>query len=89
VTGLVWAPPPVRARQQRREVPIDHDLIAAELRSNPGEWALIPAASTGLAGHIRRGDVRAYRPPRTFEAVRRDVDGEICIYARYVGQESP
>jgi hypothetical protein len=87
VASIAWVEPPPK---QRRRSPrhVDHDLIANQLRERPGVWALIPAAGTGLAGQIGRGDIRAYRPARSFEAVRRDDHGAIRVYARYLGQES-
>lgn len=83
---VTWEAPPPSARR-RPDTRTDHDGIAAELRSRPGEWALLPAAATGMAGQIRRGDIRAYRPAGTFEAVRRDSADGIRVWARYVGDE--
>jgi hypothetical protein len=80
------APPP--GSQRGRGHRVDHDTIAVELRSRPGEWGLLPASATGMAGQIRRGDIRAYRPAGTFEAVRRDDATGIKVWARYVGEES-
>jgi hypothetical protein len=86
--AVTWADPP-SMRRRRQPSRVNHEEIASQLRARPGEWALIPAAGTGLAGQIQRGDLRAYRPSRSFEAVRRDEGGEIRVYARFVGQASP
>lgn len=66
---------------------VAHDLIAFQLRSRPGEWALIVEGDPhgSLASTINKGRLRAYVPAGSFEAVRRTVDGGQNVYARYVG----
>lgn len=68
---------------------IAHDLIAYQLRSRPGEWALVVegAAHGALASTICRGGLRAYAPAGTFKAVSRTVGPGQNIYARYVGED--
>lgn len=62
--------------------------IAAELRDQPGVWALIggqtSSRSGGAASNIKRGTWRAFPPAGAYEA--RYVNGQ--LYARYVGGES-
>lgn len=69
-----------------------HDRCAAELRVRPGEWAItdLTAGKTDwamrvTAFRIRRGWLRAFRPAGTYDAAFRTVDGELRLYARYVG----
>jgi hypothetical protein len=85
-TVVQWEDPPPAGHRRGRRKQVNHGEIAETLRARPGEWAVIPVATTGLAGQIARGDLRAYRPARSFQAVRRDADGEIRIYVRFVGQ---
>lgn len=67
--------------------------FSAELKAKPGEWAVIDAGDRSdngkysLAGNIKKGLQLAFQPAGSFEAVSRKVDGEIRVYARYVGQE--
>ena len=61
---------------------------AAELRSSPKRWALLaelasPARARAMAAHIRRGELRQFRPAGSFEATQRGCK----VYARYVGDE--
>lgn len=65
-----------------------HDPIAAQLKERPGEWALIlTAASPSTAAAVKRGLIKAYRPPGSFEATARDAkNGRADIYARFVGE---
>lgn len=68
---------------------IAHDLIAHQLRSRPGEWALIleGVAHGALASNINQGAIRAYTPAGHFKAVARTVDRGQNVYARYVGED--
>jgi hypothetical protein len=62
--------------------------LADELRSRPGEWAVVcesAKAAAGLATHIRMGQMRCFTPAGDFDAVTRRVDGLTLTYARYVG----
>ena len=89
---IAWQPPkrPVRARTPRGIVS-EWSPIADELRSRPGEWALIadvltPGRATGLATHIRLGQLRAFTPTGDFDALsERQPDGHWWVFARYVG----
>lgn len=65
----------------RRQNLINHELIAAELRSQPGRWALLPDIPGHYAGNIKGGYIRAYQPAGSFDA--RMEQGE--LYARYIG----
>lgn len=90
---VVWQEPPRsdRGRKRGKRGEHDHAAIAAALRQRPGEWALIPVTGvlTGITDHIRRGRLAAYRPAGQYEAVRRHVNGETRVYARFVGSGAP
>jgi hypothetical protein len=88
VTAIIrWEAPPVERSKPRRIA--EWDGVATDLRARPGEWALIAtgAQHTGTAGQINAGRIVAFAPAGTFEAQRQTVDGEIRVYARYVGEE--
>lgn len=68
-----------------------HKKVAATLRSKPDTWMRVKVGTTGpaarsLSYQIKNGTLVAYRPHGFFEAVSRTVDGEFCVYARYVGE---
>lgn len=61
---------------------------AAALRDNPYEWAHFdeydgakPSARATFASHVRRGDLKAFRPAGDFET--RTIKGQ--VFVRYVG----
>lgn len=60
-----------------------HEVIAAKLRERPGVWALLPNLPVNYAGAINKGQITAYRPGGSYEAVNRNNQ----LYIRYVGQE--
>lgn len=90
-----WEEPPAtesRVSTTRRKAPSKYDLLANELRSRPGQWALVlddgsSGKASGLATHIRLGQVLCFTPTGDFDAVTRVVDGKYLVYARYVGEE--
>lgn len=86
-TVLAWEEPPAATHRRGHRLAVDHEAVAAALRNRPGRWARLPAATTGTAGQIKSGALRAYRPAGAFEAVRRDDGGEIRVWVRFVGQE--
>lgn len=85
-------PPPTEtgAAGQPR-VAVGHELIAVQLRRDPGRWALIHQTkrSPALTTEINHGKHRPYRPAGSFESVSRQVDGMFRVYARYVGGGQP
>lgn len=86
MSELIWEEPPARTSWSVRR---DHVAIAAQLKSHPGQWAIIEAGErnniNNVAMRIKGGVLPAYRPAGAFEAVTRTKDGEVCVYARYVG----
>lgn len=62
------------------------ELIACQLRNQPGRWALVDdSGNMGVAARITAGAFRWWAPAGTFQAVRRYVEGRPVVYARYVG----
>lgn len=67
-----------------------NQIIAAQLRERPGEWAHVrtrdsSTRAASLAYHIRVGTSPVFQPKGTYEAASRYVAGEHRVYARYVG----
>lgn len=90
------SPPPEKKRQRSEK----WRNIVAELRANPGEWALVGNYSPGVATHIRRGkypafldDTEAFMSgPETYMSLHWEVttrktdDGKRNdVYIRYIG----
>ena len=96
VSSVEWTePPPMRTERpaMRTERPATKwSRIAADLQTNPGEWAIIDrrpdAHSASAAAHSIRMGVLKNMPRGEFEAAARKVDGEYRVYARYVGGAS-
>lgn len=69
----------------------DYWKIAAELRANPGRWAVVREGTRmTVIGHgtsIQTGKIEAFRPAGSFEATCRSRDGKVVVYARYVGED--
>ncbi len=88
---LKWGDPPKGITTREA-----NNAIAAQLRSRPGEWALIRVydedqrhLAYGYAQSIRDGRTVAFRTG-TFEAVGRrisDSKGRSGVWARFVGEE--
>jgi len=67
----------------------DWESIAAQLKARPNEWAVIAEdCYSGVAGNIKSGKYKAFRPVGRWETTSRGVDVETGkaekIYARYV-----
>lgn len=93
-----WEDPPesVQAhRTPRRVEPSPWTGVAEELRSRPGEWAVIYQGEQGQASSIAqsvkqgagRGD--SFAPRGDFDALTRSRNGVACTYARFIGEPSP
>ena len=59
----------------------------AELRARPGEWAAVRRVATARKGWSALGGFR--RMPGYEFAQRRQPDGSVWLYARYVGVALP
>jgi hypothetical protein len=64
----------------------------AELRSHPGEWAVLRTenqdgyqGAASFAYHVRTGVLKAF-PAGEFEAAVRTLDGITRVHVRYVGR---
>jgi hypothetical protein len=91
-TVIRWEDPKPSLQRRERSAPWSrYRAVAAELRTQPGRWAVIdefPGRNrTTLATHIRRGAIDCFTPAGDFDAVARQVFGHTAIYARYVGDE--
>lgn len=83
------APPKASGRPHHRYAP-----MARKLRQRPGQWAMIrtcpsAAVARNRASAIRRGEIPAFLPKGTFEALHREVNGAWVVYARFVGKGLP
>lgn len=69
----------------------NHPEIAEALKANPGRWARLnfdfvdAAKANNLASTIKSARLSPYRPKGSFQARVRTVDGEVRVYARYIG----
>lgn len=61
--------------------------FARELRSHPGEWAVLRGQRYQTASNIRVGSYKAFQPAGSFEAkARRDRNSDRTdVYVRFVG----
>ena len=81
--ALKWEAPEIRGSART-----DWGTIAAELRANPDEWAVIAEnMPTNVAARIKQGGIVAFRPAGHFEATNRGVRNGLSekVYARFVG----
>lgn len=83
-----WQEPPPPALVRRPHLTRVSALagLAEELRARPGDWALVYDGSSygkasGMATHIRLGQVRAFTPTGDFDAV----SHKGRTWARYMG----
>ncbi len=75
---------PKNVRRARR----DWEPTATSLKERKGEWAKLDGDTTspGLAYHIKKGQLKDFRPAGAFEArSTKNEDGTYDIFARYVG----
>lgn len=63
-------------------------LVSDQLRGRPGEWARIAVGSHALAqfSRIVSGSARNWLPAGAFDATTRNVDGQIVLWAVYIGE---
>lgn len=90
-----WEDPPPPARGKGGGGPgvfrSRYDSIAAELRANPGRWAVVDVVDTarerggGLVTQITGGHLLCFKPAGDFEAVGRWRGAVLTTYARYLG----
>ena len=86
---LKFQDPPAR-QYGGRSASRDWAAIAAELRRNPGRWALVAeGVSVGNSAGIRSGRNSAFRPIGAFEVTERTVPDTnrrmVDVYMRFVG----
>lgn len=86
---FVKAPPAPRIGK-RRNGNSKYFQIAKQLKSRPGDWALVLKGARAVTPTlIKKGNLVAFKPAGSFEAVARSngVKGKADIYARYIGSE--
>lgn len=66
-----------------------YTTVADELRARPGDWAVIERfagrRNNGLATKVAMGAMLCFTPAGDFEARTRHRNGEVLVYARYLG----
>jgi hypothetical protein len=88
-----WEEPPAKNHMPGGAAQTPWRLIAEQLRSRPGEWAVaregvVGAGDSYVVSRIKTGDIAAFRPAGTFDATQRTCGGQVSIYVRYVGEPS-
>jgi hypothetical protein len=90
---LRWEDPPKSEAAERWYTTRRSKLspVADALRDQPGRWAVVfegpHGRATGMATHIRLGQVRCFTPTGDFDATTRRVGATSVVYARYVGED--
>lgn len=82
-------PPPKSTPPRGSRQHTDRDAVAARLRTQPGEWAVIYEGATrwpGISTQIRGGYQSCFEPAGAFDTRERLVDGVHRIYAIYLGE---
>jgi hypothetical protein len=90
---IKWATPPEPNRGRPADTRTDNEKFADALRKHPGDWAIWrDDANSSLAYQIKTGQVAAFRPARTFEAVCRSTGpgsgSRGTVYVRYIGNQT-
>lgn len=89
-TGVLrWERPPAPGLTggggRRRPWPV----VAADLRKNPGEWGVVledgGTNSGTTVARINNASTRWFKPAGAFYAVQRQVEGQVTVYAVYIG----
>lgn len=80
---VIWENPPTPSKNERQE-------FADILRANPFRWAVYPwpgKVPHSTANNIRSGALKAFQPPKSFEAVSTGVkdNPNKKVWVRYVG----
>lgn len=90
--ALRWEDPPSCRRTGAASPRVNWPLIAAALRANPNQWAIVcvaaeRASAARTANRIKVGRIQSLYPVGAYEAKARTVGGECRVYARYIGGE--
>lgn len=68
-----------------------NQLIAKQLKSNPGKWGIIKESdkphTVAMVTVINQGKSPAFAPAGAFKAASRTKNGKVTIYAQYVGDQ--
>lgn len=82
----VWETP--ETQRLGRPPSANYEKLAADLRANPGAWALVGEnLSVSIGSHITSGRIKAFQPAGSFEgAVRGSKNGRAeKVFARFIG----
>jgi hypothetical protein len=86
---LRWEKPPATGRYPLGRGKSRWAKVADDLRTRPGEWALIAegpvAENSGLATQIRMGQMVCFSPAGDFDAETQRKNGVRKVWATYVG----
>lgn len=84
---LRWEDPPPFTTSQRSNDRRPWAIVAAELKAKPGELGVVYEDNPNpkLAQRIEQGLSPWFRPAGSFEATQRSRDGQVTIYARFIG----
>jgi hypothetical protein len=92
---IEWKDPPPEDRPSNWATRHARKAIAAELRQNPGDWAIVTRSTRSngytVAQKIREGVAEHWRPAGAFEAryvVDTDDPLRGAVYVRFVGHET-
>ncbi len=83
---LRWEPPPEASPGTRGPQTRQWQIVALQLRANPGRWGVICEDNNYVIDKIKRG-IGPWKPAGDFESVQRTVGGIITVYARYIGDD--
>jgi hypothetical protein len=89
MSEIHWEEPPKVDTRGGRALREAWQTVADALRREPGRWALIATypqrtKANNVATRIKLGQISAFAPAGSFEALYRTVDGECRVYARAV-----
>lgn len=84
--GIIkWEEPPAELYGPPRRV-ITHSHVAEQLKSRPGQSALVDIGCVPLDSRIKSASIAAYRPAGSFGAVSGWIGQKCHTWAWYVGQ---
>lgn len=73
---------------------LPHKTIAASLKKKPKAWDKISVprdmsreARRRLASNINTGAIKHYQPGGSFQATARNINGEVGVWVRYLGED--
>lgn len=89
---LRWEdPPPRTVRKPTQQGASNWKLMADQMRQRPDVWAFLGTGPAAQAQHprIAGGKTGNWHPAGSFVATTREIDGEVHLWAKYVGPPNP